>query len=121
MIARRLSVRIFALFAAYAFVLQALLTSIVLTTHATGSAPLAFAVICTSASDADQPIAPDKAPCVLHCLMAASGDGGLPPPVSAIAVIIVPSEIRISLLRPIETLGRVTTNHPQIPRAPPLA
>ena len=121
MTTRRLSARIFALLAAYAFVLQGVLLSVTLTAHVTGHTPLTLAVICTATPDGDQPAGPDQPPCALHCLMAACSHSGVAPHAGAIAFTIIPSKNRISLLRPIETLGRAIAKNPQIPRAPPFA
>ena len=121
---RGLPIRICSLIAAYALVLHAVLASTAQAAHLPGHAPLANAVICTATSGADQPSDQDQgahAPCVLHCLFAAGAMDGWTPAVSAIAGIFAPAEIRLSLLQPIETLGRATTKYPQIPRAPPLA
>ena len=106
MITRRFSFRIFALLAAYALALQALLLNI--------------AVICASAPGADQPSGQDHQPCAPDCLMAACGHGGLAPPDTARAAIIAPTELQILAFTPFEIRGRTIAKTPQIPRAPPL-
>jgi hypothetical protein len=127
MIRRGLPIRIFALIAAYALVLHTVLASTALSAHLPGHAPFTNAIICTSASAADQPAGQDRedqgehSACVLHCLFAGYAMDGWAPAVTAIVAVFAPAEIRLSLLRPIETLGRAITKNPQIPRAPPLA
>lgn len=124
MVTRSISSRIFALTAAYALALHTLLAGMVPAVHLPGDAALANAVICTVTPGADQPAGQDKedhSDCVLRCLSAGGTMGTWTPVPSGVVAFLAPIGNRISLLRPIETLGRDTTKNPQIPRAPPTA
>ena len=121
MVTRSFSIRIFALVAAYAFALQALLLSMTPPAAFAGNAPAALSILCTASPGAGQPAGPDHPPCAPDCLMAGCGYGGVAPPSNAIAANFAPAEIRILLFVPIEMRGRAIAGSPQIPRAPPLA
>jgi hypothetical protein len=120
MVTRSFPFRIFALVAAYALALQALLLNMTPPAAFAGSAPLSLTVICTSATGADQPAGQDHPPCAPDCLMAACGYSGLAPPDTAVVANIALAEFRILGFAPIEIRGRAFAKTPQIPRAPPL-
>lgn len=120
---RGLTIRIYALIAAYALVLHTMLAGMALAEHLPGHAVMTDAVICTGTSTADQPADQDQgghADCVLHCLFAGGTMDAGTPAVSGIIAIFAPADIRVSTLQPVEILGRASAKSPQIPRAPPL-
>lgn len=112
-----------ALIAAYALVLHALLAGMAPAGHL-ANASSASAIICTGVSGADQPAGqdqPDHSSCTLHCLFAGGAMDAWMPAASAVFATFAPADIRVSILQPIETLGPIATQRPQIPRAPPTA
>ena len=120
MLTRSLPFRIFALVAAYALALQALLLNMTPAAAFAGSAA-SLVIICKAAPQADQPAGQDYPPCAHDCLMAACGHGGLAPADSTVAEIIAPVEFRVLVFVSDEIRGRAIAKTPQIPRAPPLA
>jgi hypothetical protein len=121
MIRRRLTQRIFALAAGYAFALHVLLMSLPPPVALVGNDSSALTVICQTSSGADHPAGQDRAPCGPDCLMAGCGMGGWTPPGSSIVANVAPAEIQILLPSPVVTFGCATPRTPQVPRAPPHA
>jgi hypothetical protein len=121
MIRRRLTQRIFAVAAGYAFALHVLLMSLTPPVDLAGNDSSELAVICQTSSGAYDPAGQHQAPCGPDCLMAGCGMGGWTPPGSSTVANVAPAEIQILLPRPVETLGRATPRTPQVPRAPPHA
>jgi hypothetical protein len=114
----RLRVRALALLTAYAIAVQAALSGVALTAHASDSG-FTLSATCTGAPGSGQPAGHDL-PCLWHCL-ATAWASGLVPPAVAVAALIAPAEVRASLPQLSEAPGRATEQTPQIPRAPPRA
>ena len=121
MMTRSYPFRIFALMAAYALALQALLLNMTPPAAFAGNASIGLAIICTSSPGTDQPAGPGHPPCAPDCLMAACGPSGLALSGTAVAVNFAPAEFQVLTFAPIEIRGRAFAKTPQIPRAPPLA
>lgn len=113
-----LPVRVFALIAAYAIALHALLSTMTLASIVDNVPPLA--VICANAGALDQRGGNDQAPCAPDCMMPGCGTGTWTPPVAGFIATVTPSEVPVSLPMPAQTLGRDSFKRPQVPRAPPL-
>jgi len=120
MVTRSFSSRVFALTAAYALALQALLLSMTPAAPLAANARANLPVLCTTAG-LDQPAGQDHPPCAPDCLMAGCLHAGAAPQFGAIPVDYVQSEIRISRLKSFWPGSRAIAKTPQIPRAPPLA
>jgi hypothetical protein len=122
---RRLSVRICAVLAAYALVLQALAANLTYAAH-----PTVDAITCLSARDAQGPAAQDAAngqdqnhrhdACALHCL-AVAGVDGVAAPTTILFENLSLAEIRLLTLEPLGAPARAAFKTPQSPRAPPHA
>lgn len=120
---RRLGSRLVALLCAYAFVLQAFLSTAALTAHAAASMA---GLLCSAQNDAASPAAPAppadpaKASCDLHCVAPGLGAGSALPAASDAALA---APVAAGVLAP--PVGAIRSRAPhktaQLPRAPPAA
>ena len=114
-----LVVRTISLIAAYALALHVLILA--MTPPVTLAGVATPGVICASATNLDQPAGQDRVPCAPDCTMAGCGAGGWVPPSVDVIAKVTPTELPLSLQLSAQTVGRISHQSPQAPRAPPLA
>jgi len=115
----RIATRLFALIAAYALALHALMFSLTLPLHFAGHGSATLSLFCSSLPDTNRPGGQPAS--VPDCCIAGCPEIAWVPPHTAVIAIVVSAETPIPVAYAIAPVPRATVKTPQIPRAPPLA